>query len=178
MRIHRFARGAAAVITAGALALACTVPQKKTAVAASLDDPERRRESFEATLRLLDEHPEYVDEFFRLALERHPATLGRFLQNSARTLDDSEQLAEWTAVELVQEPRSLHRILVETLDAAADRQPARAAIARAIGDRPALAARALAEEPEVAFAVTKELSEIEAGALVERLRSVFRDSER
>jgi hypothetical protein len=173
MRIHRFGLRAAAVTAACTLALACTVPQKKAAVAASVDDPERRRESFEATLRVLDENPEYVDEFFRLALERHPATLGRFLRDTVRTYDDSEKLVEWSAAELVQEPPSLHRILVATLDAAAEREPARAAIARAIGDRPALAARALAEEPEVALEVMREMGELGGSALVERLRSAL-----
>jgi hypothetical protein len=155
------------------LALACTVPQKRTAVEASMEDDARRAEAFEAVLRVLDEKPEYVDEFFRLAHERHPATLGRFLRDTVGALPRSERLTEWTAAELVREPAALETILVGTLDAAADREPARQAIARAVGARPALAARALAEQPEVALEVMKEMGEVGGDALVERLRATF-----
>lgn len=154
------------------LALACTVSQKREAVEVGTADPGRRQELFEATLRVLDEKPEYVDEFFQQA-KKHPATLGRFLRNTAGELQASRQLTEWTAAELVREPGSLEAILVATLDAAAERKPAREAIARAIGERPALAARALAERPEVALAVTKELGALGGHSLVDRIKSAL-----
>jgi hypothetical protein len=71
-----------------ALALgACTIAQKRAVEEKITDDPGRRRETFEATLRLLDEKPEYVDEFFQLA-RGHPKTLGRFLRDTSRSLHE------------------------------------------------------------------------------------------
>ena len=65
---------------------ACTVEQKEELAEESLDDPERRTEMTEAVLRVMDENPEYVDEFFRLA-RRHPDTFDRVLDElSCHTL--------------------------------------------------------------------------------------------
>jgi hypothetical protein len=155
------------------LVAACTVPQKRTAVEASMEDDERRAEAFEAVLRVLDEKPEYVDEFFRLAHERHPATLGRFLRDTVGALPRSERLTDWTAAELVRDPAALETILIATMDASAEREPAREAVARAVGARSAIAARALAEQPEVALEVMKELGAVGGDALVEQLRATF-----
>jgi hypothetical protein len=43
--------------------LGCSVGQKKSVLTTAFHEDERRHEYFEATLRVLEEKPEYVDEF-------------------------------------------------------------------------------------------------------------------
>jgi uncharacterized membrane protein len=154
--------------------IACTVPQKRAATEASLENPERRREAFEATLRVLDENPAWVDEFFRLAVDRHPKTLGRFLHDNVAEIKRSQRLADWTAVELAEDPASLRKIMAETLKASAGREASERAIAQAVGERPELAAQALAREPDVLVDVMRELAEVGGRSLEDRLRGVTR----
>ncbi len=140
-------RPIAVVATAVAVLAGCTVGQKKTAVEAATASDEQRRQLFEATLRALDEKPEYVDEFFALALKHRP-TLHRFVQDTAGELHE-EWLARMTARELADAPPSLRQIMVETLAASAGKPKALDAISAAIGTHPATVARALAARPEV-----------------------------
>jgi hypothetical protein len=162
----------AAVAAAVVAAAACSVAQKKAAVEATTGDAGRRRELFEATLRVLDENPAYVDEFFELARD-HRATLGRFLRNSARALDE-RWLAEITAEELVRAPAGLRQVMVATVDAAGDRPEARAALLGSMRDRAHALARLLLSDPdtmeELMGAVAAEGSE----SALERLRSALR----
>jgi hypothetical protein len=97
-----------------------------------------RRESFEATLRILDEHPEYVDEFFAAA-RRHPRTLDRFMKNAASELE-RDQFARLVAKRLTESPRGLRQVLIATLDEASDEPAALQAISEAMAERPQLAA--------------------------------------
>lgn len=166
-------RSTRTAVVALAAVLACTVPQKRKAIDATMQDAERRHESFEATLRVLDEHPEYVEEFFRLAQDRHPATLGRFLRATVSEIDHSPRLTEWTAAELARQPPALEKIMVATLEAADRREASRAAIAQAVGTRPKLAARALAERPDAALEVMKEMGAVGGGSLVHKLRGAL-----
>jgi hypothetical protein len=135
-------RRAWAVGVAGVCLLAAcnSIGLKSAVIAKTTRGDEQRRETFEATLRVLDEHPEYVDEFFALAQE-HPATLDRFIGNAAGHLDQ-KPLAKLTAGHLVENPKGLQEILEQTLDAAKTPQ-SQAAISRAIGARPKEAARAI-----------------------------------
>src|SRR4051794_27683332 len=64
----------------------CGASQKAAVVDAVAKSPDQRRSSFEATLRVLDQHPEYVDELYRQT-RQHPPTLNRFLANAARDLE-------------------------------------------------------------------------------------------
>jgi hypothetical protein len=168
--MHRTLGSCCTLAVATAL-LACSASQKQAAVETAVDDPDRRRETFEATLRMLDRHPEYVDEFFQQALA-HPATLDRFVKDTVARLDERE-LATKVAAELAARPASLHRILVETLDAAAPRPDAQAAIGRAIADRPVQAARAISSRPEAVAKVTSALARIQGAALLDRLREAL-----
>lgn len=142
--LHRVAAMRSVWIALLALA-ACTVEQKEELAEESLDDPERRTEMTEAVLRVMDENPEYVDEFFRLA-RRHPETFDRALANTARHLTDPK-LAARVAAQLVEHPAGLQNVIVQTLDAAKAPEP-RAAIAEAIETRANRAAEILVEHPE------------------------------
>jgi hypothetical protein len=119
-------------------AAGCSASSQKPAIATALDSREMRQESFEATLRVLDEHPEYVDEFFAVAL-RHRVTLDRFLRNTAHELERDE-FARFTADRLVADPAGLTPTLVAVLDAASDKPAALKAMSEAMAARPQLAA--------------------------------------
>lgn len=116
----------------------CSAGAQKPAIASALDDRDMRRESFEATLRVLDENPEYVDDLFAAA-RRHPKTLDRFLHNTARELARDE-FARFTAQRLVAHPEGLKRTLIAGLDEASDDPAALKAMSEAMAERPQLAA--------------------------------------
>jgi len=135
-----------AVTSAFALSLGCSAAQEKPAIETVLTSPATRQESFEATLRVLDAHPEYVDEFFRLTL-KHPSTLERFLDNDARNLENDD-LARRTAAHLAAHPAGLYRIMLKTLDAISDKPLAMSAVAKAMMERPQVAAMVLAQRED------------------------------
>jgi hypothetical protein len=114
--------------------IACSAAQKRPVVATALQDDELRRESFEATLRVLDGHPEYVDEFFQLAL-RHSSALDRLLHDTAQQVQD-EALARRVARHLADSPAGLRTTLIATLDEVEERPEAARAAAQAIEERP------------------------------------------
>ena len=123
----------------------CGVSGKKAVLSTALDPHGQRDQYLEATLRVLDEHPEYVDELFVKA-KKHPKTLDRFLEAAARDLHEDE-LAKLTAAHLVRHPDGLERILVRTMDAAKDDPAARAAIAKAIEERSDVATDVITDNP-------------------------------
>jgi hypothetical protein len=116
----------------------CSAGAQKPAISGALESESMRRESFEATLRILDEHPEYVDEFFAAA-RRHPRTLDRFMKNAASELE-RDQFARLVAKRLTESPRGLRQVLIATLDEASDEPAALQAISQAMVERPQLAA--------------------------------------
>lgn len=119
-------------------------------IGTALENNATRRGMFEATLRTLDEHPAYVDEFF-VAARRHPLTLQRFTEDEARELY-APDLAQPTATSLAQHPESLRVVLISTIDASRNRPTARAAIARAIDERAHVASSIIADRPSAVIA--------------------------
>lgn len=134
------------VAVAASIGFACAASSQKPAVDAALANDEMRRESLEATLRVLDQHPEYVDELFALTL-KHPKTLDRFLQNTARTLSD-DALSRLTARRLADHPEGLRQIMIATLDEVSDEPAPLGAISEAIRERPQIAAMVLVQRDE------------------------------
>jgi hypothetical protein len=120
------------------LLLGCSAGAQKPAIAAALDQPERRQQSFEATLRVLDEHPAYVDEFVAAA-RRHPKTLDRFMRDTARELRQDE-FARFVAKRLTADAPGLQQTLIACLDEASDDPAALRAMSQAMLARPQLAA--------------------------------------
>jgi hypothetical protein len=114
--------------------VACTPAQKKPVVATALAADETRHESFEATLRELDEHPEYVDEMFQLSL-KHPAMLDRLLENTAMQLSD-EAFARRSAEHIAAHPDGLKGTLAATLVVIRNKPNALDAAAQAIEEHP------------------------------------------
>jgi hypothetical protein len=137
------------------LVAACSASQKRPMVATALDNEETRIESFEATLRVLDAHPEYVDELFARAL-KHPATLDRLLEDTARELA-SPDLAKRTARHLAAHPAGLRMVFIHTLDEVRDRPAALDAMADAIEARPRETVLALTRDEQAVRAAVREL---------------------
>ena len=122
------------IVLVAILGFSCTTKQKTSITDHAFDDDGRRKELMEATLRVLDEHPAYVDEFYEMA-KRHHVTLDRFLADTAADLHDPA-LAKRVAVQLVAHPKGLHQIMISTLDAAQGNRKAMTAILEA-GKNPA-----------------------------------------
>lgn len=120
-----------------------------------VDTQPARREAFEATLRVLDEHPEYVDEFFAQLLE-HPPAMNRFLAINASGLDDA-QYASLMARHLVRHPEPLTETMVQVLIAGKDKPESQQAMALAMEKQPELTARTVTSRPESLGAVTRAL---------------------
>jgi hypothetical protein len=137
-------------VAAAMIALSgCGAGAQKSIVQTAISSGAERSTAFEATARALDEHPEYVDEFYEVA-RRHPPMLNRFLSDTARDLHDPK-LARPTAALLAQHPQSLETTLVDTLDAARGRPGARAAIDRAVVERHVVLADVLSDDGSAVF---------------------------
>jgi hypothetical protein len=119
-----------AVLLIGA---ACSTKHKTEITDKAFDDAGRRKEMLESTLRVLDDHPDYVDEMFVLVL-RHPRTLDRLLGDTARHLDDPG-FAHRTAGHLAEHPRGLREVMIQALDASKGRPDAEHAIVDAVKAR-------------------------------------------
>jgi hypothetical protein len=139
----------------------CGTTAKQGLIDESMRSSTQRRQSLEATLRVMDNHPEYVDEMYQ-ATRRHPRTMERFLQNSARDLEDPA-LAKLTAELLVDNPRSLRQVLLSTVDAATAKPDAREAIATAVEERAVPMADIITDRPSALSATL-----IDTVAAVER----------
>lgn len=136
-------------------------------MSAALDNPKLRRESLEATLRVLDAHPEYVDDMFALTLQ-HPKTLNRFLQDTAAHLSD-DAFARYTARRLADHPDGLRMILIATLDEVSDEQAPLQAVSQAIKERPQVAALAMIQrEDTVRLTMRALMQEVEKNAAARR----------
>ncbi|MDB4997292.1 MAG: hypothetical protein JWM74_4724 [Myxococcaceae bacterium] len=139
----RIVRTLACVTLAGLVG--CGTTAKQGLIDESMRSSTQRRQSLEATLRVMDVHPDYVDEMYE-ATRRHPRTMERFLQSSARDLEDPA-LAKATADLLADNPRSLRQVLLATVDAAAAKPDAREAIASAVEERTAAMADIITDRP-------------------------------
>lgn len=135
--------------------LSCSVATKQKIMEPALRDAERRHETFEATLRILDEHPKYVDEFYVLA-QKHPKTMERFVVDTTKNLKDP-RLAHMTGQHLAENPPSLRQVMIATLDASSGKPEAEQAVADAIIERPDQAATAIASRPEAVRVSTRAL---------------------
>jgi hypothetical protein len=128
----------------------CGAGAQKSAIEAAVAGAGERATAFEATARALDEHPEYVDEFYAIA-RRHPPMWHRFLVDTSRDLSDPS-LADPVADLLTRQPAALEELLLATLDAAKDRPDARAAIDRAVIERREILADILTDSHDAVVA--------------------------
>jgi hypothetical protein len=130
--------GQLATATAVLAVAACSAGAQKPALETALSDPKMRHESFEATLRVLDEHPEYVPEFLDLTM-RHDIALDAVLEDTARRLQE-DGLARRTAMHLAHYPQAIKQVLITTLDRISNQPAGQDGAAQAMASRPQLAA--------------------------------------
>ncbi len=132
------------MITAALLLGGCS---KESMLRSSLEEPEERRDTLELTLKVFDEHPEYVDELFSMA-RAHPTTFQRLLEKTATETEDEAFAAE-VAAHLAGHPQAVERIMMAMLVESRTRPELRAAIARAILANPDVMAMLMAEHPQI-----------------------------
>lgn len=143
--------------------MACSAGAQKPALETAMKNDAQRAEALEATLRVMDENPAYVDELFAAAV-RHPATLERFLENHARSLTNDE-LARMTAKHLAAHPPGLKHVMIKNLDELSDDPKAMTAVAEAMLERPQVSAMVIARKPEAVRAlVTALIAEVRKNA--------------
>jgi hypothetical protein len=146
MRVTPFGLLLSALVSVG-----CGVGTQKNLFETALADDAERAVAFEATLRVLDAHPAWVDQLFIQALA-HPKALEAFINASVRRLDD-EALSKLMAKHLVLYPPSLYQVMIRTLDAVQTRPDGRASLDRAIHDRAAVVADVLSDDGPAVRAV-------------------------
>ncbi len=135
-------------VLAAAIGVACGVGTKREVAKTtltSMSDTDRR-ETFEATARVLDEHPELVDELYAVT-KQHDATMRRFLANAARDLREPG-LSIATAEQLAAHPDSVEQTIVRATDFVAKNEPSRRAMGRAVASRADEMVDILTDDPD------------------------------
>jgi hypothetical protein len=150
---------------------ACTVGAKKALISTTMEPDDERLKAMEANLRIFDEHPEYIDEMFKLMLE-HPATLNRFLAVSASGLKDP-RFASLQAKHLVQEPRSLTVAMVAIVDALQGHPEAQSAFLAAMRERKGRISTVLLSDKETLTQMMGAMASQSDDALTRELRELF-----
>jgi hypothetical protein len=127
--------------------LACSTETKKDVAKSAVHSMsvDQRRESFEATARMLDEDPRIVDELYSVMRQHRPA-MHQFLANATRDLREP-WLANMTAELLVQNPASVEETLLAATDEISKSPKARAAMDRAIAKRAGKVVDILTDDP-------------------------------
>ena len=120
---------------------------KESMLRSALEEPEERKDTLELTLKVFDEHPDYVDELF-IAARAHPMTFQRLLEKTATELRDEAFAAE-VAGHLASHPEAVERIMMAMLVEARTRPELRTAIARAILANPDVMGQLMAEHPQI-----------------------------
>ena len=128
------------------LVTACSTHGKTEITDKAMADDNRRAQIIEATLRVMDAHPEYVDELYRQA-RLHDRTMNRFLADTARGLA-RPAFARQVAEHLVDHPEGLREVMIQTLDAARNKRDAQRAIVDAVAERPDEVAQYLKSSPD------------------------------
>ncbi len=103
---------------------------KEALLRSELEDPQDRRETILLTLKIFDEHPEYVDELFELA-RGHEKTFERLIMQAALALEDPAFAAS-AARQLAKHPTAVERITQAMLVEARTSPELRRALAAAI----------------------------------------------
>lgn len=130
-----------------AAVLLVTACGPKAAIETAMSSEGSRRDSFEATLQIMDENPEYVDELYAATL-RHPDTLDRFVRNVAKGLSNDE-LARMTARRLAENPDSVKAMMRALIQEAQKDERARRAVLQAIQENGEPLAALIVDDPKL-----------------------------
>jgi hypothetical protein len=150
--------GLPVVLLATTLALTsvgCTASQKKSVAKAAVKTmpAEDRRETFEATARLLDENPPLTREAYDV-MKKHPQTMTRLMEMAMTDLENPED-AKNMAEMMSKHPAALEQTLKAMADAAAQSPEARAAINRGIAAKAPVMVDIVTDDPQ---AISKSLA--------------------
>jgi len=143
---------AALVLVACSMAVSvmggCTVAQKKSVAKVAVNNmsAEDRRESFEATARLLDENPGLGDEAYAV-MKKHPKAMAHLIDIAAKDLENPE-IAKFTASVIVKQPGGLQAGLEAIVDASMNEPPARAAINRGAAAKATQMVEIVSDDPQ------------------------------
>lgn len=140
------------VVALPLVACSPSVKTRRALLSSAISTQPARQKTFEATLQVLDEHPEYIDELFQQLLE-HPKALNHFLAVNCSGLDDP-LYAALLARHLVRYRRSLTEVMVQVLEAAREKPEAQQAMARALEKQPGLTAATITSRPSAVSAAT------------------------
>src|SRR5438132_443981 len=134
-RLRTFVARRKYALVALAFVAACTASAKQQGMEKLLGamSPDQRRDNFQEAAAVLDQHPDWVDQFYEVA-RSHPPLMKRFLARATHDLREPE-LSKTTGELLAEEPASLEQVLIRTVDAAKSRKEARRAIDRAVTAR-------------------------------------------
>lgn len=124
-----------AITLAFAATAACGTEAKKDIAKSAIDTmpDDQRRQTFEATARMLDENPELVDELYAI-VRTHKPTMQRFIWNAAGDLREP-WLADSAAKAIAEHPEAIEQVLVSSIDAISESPQARKAMTRGMTKR-------------------------------------------
>lgn len=108
---------------------------------------------YEATARACDDHPEEVDALYT-ELRRHPKAFQRFMANVARDAKDPA-VADVVAATLVDNPESLWRTTMSTIDRVHDHPASRTAYSRAFAAKADNFVDVLTDNPQATARMTR-----------------------
>src|SRR6266542_3810965 len=153
--MHRRAILALGLVVWGVANLSCGATAKQQGIEKVLDtmSADQRQSSFEDMARVLDQHLDWVDQFYDVA-RRHPVLMKRFLTRAAADLK-APSMAKMTGELLAKEPESLEQVLLSTVDAAKSDKKARQAMNRAIEARAETMSDVITDSPATATAVLR-----------------------
>jgi hypothetical protein len=126
--------------------LACGAAVQEAIIKPPMANDSERATAFEATARLLDEHPEWVDQMYAV-VQRHDRTRRRMLEDATRDLSNEGASQEQAAL-LAKDPAALRQILISTVDASKADPEARRAFAHAVAERSEVVADVLTDDPD------------------------------
>jgi len=154
------------------LALAACTPSvgvQKSAIKTVASNDDERHKLFEATLLMLDEHPEYVDELFA-RLKEHPKSLDKFLALATSGAKDTA-FAGLMAKHLVDYPEAVTVISIALIDDVYTRPAAEKAFLAAMRARKGEISHMLVRDPKTLGEVTAALAEAAPGEVGGAIKS-------
>ena len=122
-----------------------------------MSDASSRKADLDATMQVMDEHPDYVPDMYA-AVKEHRKTLDALLELAGADMND-EEMARIVAKQLAAHPDALERVVRDAIDAASKTPAARAALDKAISERGEMVAGIMADEPAVDAQLVKALVE-------------------
>jgi hypothetical protein len=135
------------VVWLAVFVLLTTGCSKESMLRSALEDPEERRETMALTLKIFDEHPEYVVELFAQA-RGHDPTFEQLLKQAALGLEDPAFAAK-VADKLSSHPKGVELMTRAMLVEARDKPELRRALAMAILSEGDVMHQIAAENPEL-----------------------------